>query len=173
MSALRAGLVPLALSLLLGGCAMLGEMGFPGSAQAPQQTGPTSREADQASAGGKQRLRPMKIRPREVATDCSFRDETGYKGTARLSVRQARVEDFSAHVDIPRRGICNFEMAEFRQVKSEPHVELAAASGCKVQMWEQGQQVTVAFTDCRANCSGNAVDYLWPILIDAPSGRCD
>ena len=28
MSALRAGLVPLALSLLLGGCAMLGEMGF-------------------------------------------------------------------------------------------------------------------------------------------------
>ena len=31
-------------------------------------------------------------------------------------------------------------MAEFRQVKSEPHVELAAASGCKVQMWEQASR---------------------------------
>ena len=167
----RVRLSIIALSLSVGGCAMLGGEPWPSTSGTPDDTGAVA--LPEPSGRGKQRLRPMKVRPLDVATDCSFKDETGYRGSARVSVRQARVEDFSAHVDIPRRGSCNFEMAEFRQVKTQPHVELAAASGCKVQMWEQGRQITVAFADCRANCSGNAVDYLWPILIDAPSGRCD
>lgn len=167
----RIRLSVLALSLSVGGCAMLGGGPWPDTSGTRDDTGPVA--SPEPSDRGKPRLRPMKVRPLDVATTCSFKDETGYKGNARVSVRQARVEDFSAHVDIPRRGSCNFEMAEFRQVKTAPHVELAAASGCKVRMWEQGRQITVAFADCRANCSGTAVDYLWPILIDAPSGRCD
>jgi hypothetical protein len=112
-------------------------------------------------------------RPLDVGVDCSFRDETGYGGRLDLEVRQADVRRFVARVDVPKRGSCRFELADFRQSKSLPTVTLAALRGsCTVRMWEQGRQVTVAFSDCQTQCDGGTFDYLWPILVEVPSGRC-
>lgn len=147
---------------LLAGCA-----GLP----APREE-PLPPPANQAAAP-RPRLQPMAIRPLQVKTDCGFKDETGYNGVAVLEVDFARVKAFEATVNIPRRGSCRFALAGFRQVKQEPHVELVAASGCTVRMWEQGDQVAVAFSQCAKNCTGNASEYLWPILVDRPSGHCD
>ena len=42
-------------------------------------------------------------------------------------------------------------------------------SDCSVRMWEQDKKVTVAFNGCQAQCSGEAVDYLWPIQLERRS----
>ena len=115
-----------------------------------------------------------KLRPRlNVASECNFKNVTGYNGNAKLRLAESNVEHFEARVNIPRRGRCNFRNADFRQVRHEPHVELASSKGCTIRMWQQGRQLTVAFADCKRHCSGSAADYLWPILMDKPTGKCD
>ncbi|MEW6163642.1 MAG: hypothetical protein AB1642_01125 [Pseudomonadota bacterium] len=118
-------------------------------------------------------LKPLPVRPLNAKASCSFRDETGYRGRLRLDVKEADVKRFTARVEVPRRGSCNFDLKDFRQTGSLPAVVLAAPkTGCKVSLWEQGEQVTVAFRDCRAECSGDSADYLWPILVDNRKGSC-
>jgi hypothetical protein len=154
-----------ALAFALAGCGALDRARPPAPAPAPETV---SRPAERPG-----RLVPMPVHPLSVKTECSFSDETGYSGRAVLNVDYAQVLAFSAHMNLPRRGRCSFELAEFRQTRREPHVELVARDGCTVRMWEQGEQVTVAFSRCARKCTGNSFEYLWPLLVDRPSGRCD
>ncbi len=115
----------------------------------------------------------IETRPLNVRTDCAFRDETGYGGRLDLEVQDAGVHRFAAKVEIPRRGSCRFDLADFRQAATLPTVKLTSArSDCTVSMWEQGSKVTVAFSGCQAQCDNGTFDYLWPILVEMPSGRC-
>jgi len=117
--------------------------------------------------------KPITGQPLNVAVNCSFRDEDGYAGRLDLTVSNARVERFDARIDVPRRGACQFRLAEFRQTESLPIVVLVSQrSPCKVSLWEQDRQITVAFRDCRSKCEGHAVDYLWPILVDGQKKTC-
>lgn len=118
-------------------------------------------------------LTPIPDRPLEVRTRCSFQDVGGGKGNLDLQVNKAEVKRFVANVNIPKQGMCRFEMKSFQQTGRMPNVVLTdAADGCIVRIWEQGAGVTVAFNSCQAKCSGDAFSYLWPILVDARSGRC-
>ncbi len=119
--------------------------------------------------------RPSAIptRPLNIAADCSFRDETGYRGAMKLSVANSEVRQFEASLDMPRRGACRFALKDFRQSATFPGVTLnAARSKCVVRMWEQGRRVSIAFMNCESMCSGVAHSYLWPILADARDGTC-
>jgi len=121
----------------------------------------------------KRGLKPIDGRALNAQASCSFRDDTGYAGRLDLAVKDARVELLDARVDVPRRGSCQFRLADFRQTESLPIVVLASQkTSCKVSLWEQGDQVTVAFRDCRTECGGDAVNYLWPILVDSRKGSC-
>lgn len=116
---------------------------------------------------------PIPTRALNVATECSFRDETGYGGKLKLSIEQAKVQAFEAAVDIPKRGICKFNLKNFRQTRELPTIELShLRDPCVVRVWEQGTRVTVAFQQCRSMCSGNAWAHLWPILNDRQDGSC-
>ena len=118
-------------------------------------------------------LKPIETRPLNAKASCGFRDPTGYRGKLQLDVKEASVKRFQANVDVPKRGTCRFQLTDFKQVENEPIVVLAAKKGeCKVRFWEQEHQVTVAFRDCKAECSGNSVEYLWPILVDNRKGSC-
>lgn len=118
-------------------------------------------------------LTPIVTRPLNAKAGCSFRDPDGYRGNLQLEVKQASVKRFEASVSVPKQGDCTFRLKDFEQTQSAPIVMLAARQGsCKVSLWEQGEQVTVAFRDCRAECGGSAVDYLWPILVDNRKGSC-
>ena len=120
-------------------------------------------------------LKPMPIKPLNVKTRCTFRDEvTGTRGQLDLQVKENEVTRFTAQVNIPKRGICRFDIKDFGQVKSQHPVTLTSLNGntCAVRMWEQGTRYTVAFNECSARCEGNAFEYLWPILIDGKTGRC-
>lgn len=109
----------------------------------------------------------------DIKADCSWKDENGYAGKMKLLTSQNVVQEFSAAVNHPKHGRCNFSLAEFHQTQETPNVELkSATSSCTVRMWAQGRQVSVAFSSCKAMCTGDVVDYLWPILADATTGSC-
>jgi hypothetical protein len=161
-------LVLLLPALLLGACAAPEKA--PPTAQAP----PPSPVAKAPPAAAKPaRPGPIPVRPLNVKTECSFRDETGYNGALKLDVAEAKVNAFEARVNIPKRGACRFDLKDFRQTKELPAIELSQAKGrCIVRVWEQGERVTVAFQQCEKMCTGNSYSYLWPILNDRQRGSC-
>lgn len=120
------------------------------------------------------KLAPIPDRPLNVKTRCNFRDHTGYRGRLDLQVKDSGVRRLVAEINIPRQGICRFDMKDFRQADGGSVMLATARSGdeCKVRIWEQENRVTVAFRDCQSQCSGESFDYLWPILVDARSGKC-
>lgn len=160
MNKLLTGIMPLVAVILIAGCSTVERPS--GRATSAQANAPQS---------SKPALPPG--RPLNVKADCSWRDENGYTGQLKLHVEQARVEDFSATVTHPKHGSCHFTLADFRQTRQVPNVELHNdATRCTVRMWSQGRQVTVAFSACQSMCSGDGFDYLWPILADSSNGTC-
>lgn len=109
-----------------------------------------------------------------LAANCSGRDEGGYAESLRMQVSAGTVTAFEARIDIPNRGSCSYRLAEFRQTRRTPYVELAASSGsaCAVRVWQQGDRVTVAPTDCAEKCTRGAFEYAWPLDVRAPGGGC-
>jgi hypothetical protein len=119
------------------------------------------------------KLKPMPVQALNVSTKCAFHDEGGTRGKLDLQVKNAEVQRFTAEVSMSKRGICRFDMKNFRQTASLPAVLLADnGSACLVRMWAQDKGVTVAFNGCQAQCSGESFSYLWPILVDTRNGRC-
>lgn len=173
---MRSGLAALLSSLLIGACASHdpAPQAIPPAAPAPApaeiKAPPvvTAPRLPKAAKPG-----PIPTRPLNVKADCIFRDETGYGGTMKLAIEQARVQSFQASISIPRRGTCQFDLKNFRQTREMPNVILNHLSDrCIVRVWEQGARVTVAFLQCQKMCSGDAWESLWPILIDTRDGSC-
>lgn len=104
--------------------------------------------------------------------NCVAKEETGYAENVRFDVAGGIVRQLDARIDIPNRGSCRFQLAEFSQTKQAPFVELLARSGsaCALRMWQQGDRITVAATDCAEQCTRGAFDYLWPIELNAAGG---
>lgn len=119
-------------------------------------------------------MKPQPTRPLNVASNCSHKDEIGTQTSLDLLVKEAEVRTFDAQVSMKGRGTCRFNLNEFEQVEKMPQALLRhkKQSGCLVRMWEEGPKVTIAFNSCPKSCEGNAFSYLWPILVEADSGRC-
>jgi len=118
-------------------------------------------------------LKPMADAPITAKAKCSFRDQTGYRGQLSLKMKNTTVEQFAAAVTIPKHGSCSFDLKQFQQTASGSIAVLShKETECTVRMWTQGRQLTVGFNNCPQQCSGESFDYLWPILVDAKSGRC-
>ncbi len=135
----------------------------------------SSRDAQSAqpSRNSKGKLAPIPTRAINLNTACHFKDERGYNGNLTTDVKDAQVRQFQAEVNIPRRGTCNFDLSRFEQTQSLPIVKLKSRDNtCQVFMWSQNANITVAFNQCAAQCTGDAYDYLWPILVDASRGEC-
>lgn len=128
--------------------------------------GPTTSRAQIARRLGK-------MKPVDIKADCAWKDENGYNGQMKLLAADNVIAAFDATVTHPKHGTCRFAFTNFRQTQKTPNVELKAhGSSCTVRMWTQGNQVSVAFSKCQSMCTGDAIDYLWPILADARTGGC-
>jgi hypothetical protein len=170
----------LILLALLAGCATSPPPPAPATTSPPSQAS-TSQVTPKTPVLKKETLaylakrghKPITGQALNARASCNFRDDTGYRGQLELTVTNATVEQLAARVDVPNRGSCQFRLADFQQTETLPTVVLASRqSACKISLWEQGSQVTVAFRDCRAECGGDAVNYLWPILVDNQKGSC-
>lgn len=120
------------------------------------------------------KITPQPTRPLNVRSRCSHRDAIGTTTKLDLMVKEAQVKKFSAQVNIRQYGACRFSLEDFEQVEQLPQVLLRhkADSGCTARMWEQGPKVTIAFNGCAKSCEKDAFSYLWPIMVEAKSGRC-
>ena len=166
--------------LTAAGCAEVekptpGEPAKATGAEKPSPSGATPKMKDStlkllASRG----MKPQPTRPLNVTSRCSHRDEIGTQTSLDLLVKEAEVRTFDAQVSMKGHGSCHFNLNEFEQVEKMPQALLRhkEQSGCLVRMWEEGPKVTIAFNSCPKSCEGNAFSYLWPILVEADSGRC-
>ena len=106
---------------------------------------------------------------------CSFRNETGYNGSTHIEIANNEVKALSTSIQVPLYGgSCSFEGSGFRQTARTPSIEMRHADGCTVRIWTQGPQLTVSYSKCASRCTDpNVFKYIWPVLIDQPSGKCD
>ena len=171
-------LLVLALAVLAAGCAEKPRQPEPEPAPVPASDTMAAPEKKMESQPLKylagRNLKPMATKPLNVKSKCSHKDAVGTHTKLDLLVKNAEVKTFAAQVNIPHRGICRFDLKNFEQTATLPQALLKAkdGSGCSVRMWEQGKEVTIAFNSCPQSCEGEAFSYLWPILVDAKSGRC-
>jgi ssDNA-binding Zn-finger/Zn-ribbon topoisomerase 1 len=119
-------------------------------------------------------LKPQPTRPLNVKSRCTHRDAIGTATKLDLLVREAVVKTFSAQVSMKGYGTCRFDLNDFDQAEKMPQALLRhkTESGCLVRLWEQGDKVTIAFNSCPKSCERDAFSYLWPIMVEAKSGRC-
>jgi hypothetical protein len=172
-------LAALSIALLAGGCAErkeasgIAEIAKPGRSTEPATAVP-ARPPVAAPTTGKVPA-PIPDRPLNIRADCTSRDERGYAEEIKLSVANGLVSQLEAKITVPKRGSCLFHLADFRQTRSAPHVELVARSGskCTTRMWYQQNRFTVVFSDCPEMCTPRGtVDYIWPIELRLSDGAC-
>lgn len=162
--------------LLAAGCAEVEKKPEP-AAEAPTESAaaetPKFKNSTLKYLAGRN-LKPQPTRPLNVKSRCAHKDAIGTTTKLDLLVKEAEVKTFDAQVTMKGYGTCRFNLSEFEQVEKLPQALLRhkQQSGCMVRMWEQGPKVTVAFNSCAKSCEGQAFDYLWPIVVEAKSGRC-
>jgi hypothetical protein len=140
----------------------------------PVVAAPPKMKSDTLKYLSKRRITPQVTRPLNVRSRCSHKDEIGTTTKLDLLVDEAEVKTFTAQVTMKEYGTCRFNLNEFEQVEKMPQALLKHKkdSACTVRLWEEGTKVTVAFNGCANACEGDAFSYLWPIMIEAKSGRC-
>ena len=177
-------LLPLAVALLIGGCAetpvaervpepvVMATAKKPPPPPAPATSAEYSPDALRFLA--RHNLQPQTTRPLNVRSRCANIDAIGTETLLDLLVNNAEVQTFHAQVAIRGRGTCRFSLTDFDQVERLPQALLRHKryAGCTVRLWEEGKKVTIAFNSCPRSCDRNAFSYLWPIMVEADSGRC-
>jgi hypothetical protein len=129
----------------------------------PAPTPPTTAEMPPEAAAGL-----------SLNGNCVGREESGYAENVRVNVTRGQVSALDARIDIPNRGSCRFQLAGYTQTKQAPFVELQSRANpaCALRLWQQGDRVTLAASDCPEACARGAFDYLWPVQFQSPGGGC-
>ena len=116
------------------------------------------------------------IAPRSPAVTfngaCEQREEDNYYDNIRLKVNNNVVEQLEWTAN-PRQGRCQFNLADFSQVKTQPQVvdlQSKADRKCHVYMWNNGQYISVSVLNCQTVCQPN--NHILPILLSARTGGC-
>ena len=158
-------------ALLAAGCAETGRQEEPASATVPSEP---KIESQPLKYLKNRNIKPQPTRALNVRARCAGKDGIGNPTHLDLMVKEAEVKSFAAQVSMKDHGTCRFNLQDFEQTEKMPQPLLMhkRESGCSVRMWEQGPKVIVAFNGCQKSCEGDAFSYLWPIMIEAKTGRC-
>lgn len=121
--------------------------------------------------------RPTPIADRAINLDgyCAQTEEDGFRERARLVVRSNQVQALSWEITVGRKGSCRFDLSEFRQTKTRPHIELVARDGsaCKLLVWQEPRRITLAHSNCANRCVPRGIDdQAWPAMFDPATGGC-
>nr|WP_261634728.1 hypothetical protein [Cupriavidus gilardii] len=158
-------LVPLLL-LSLQGCAPTATVAPPGPSVPAAST--------QAATSPPAPPTPIAARVIELAGYCSRTEEDGFREEARMRVASNEVQALSWKLWVSRRGSCAFDLADFRQTRKAPHIELQARddSGCKLMVWQDPRRVTLAHANCQQRCTPGIYEEAWPVMFDPGNGMC-
>lgn len=163
--------------LLLASCAQVEKAPEPKvepEAEKPAVAAPPKMQSDTLKYLAKRRITPQVNRPLNIRSRCTHKDEIWTTTKLDLLVNEAEVKTFTAQVTMKKYGTCRFNLNDFEQAEKLPQALLRHKNDkdCSVRMWEEGSKVTLAFNRCPNVCEGDAFSYLWPIMIEAKSGRC-
>lgn len=117
---------------------------------------------------------PIASRDIDLAGDCRRTEEDGFREDAQLRVADNTVQQLSWKLWVGKRGSCSFDLADFRQVRKSPHIELRAndGSGCKLMVWQDPRRVTLAHASCQQRCTPGIYEEAWPVMFDPGTGTC-
>jgi hypothetical protein len=173
MTTYRPNSLLLVVPLVLGVAALL-----PGCAPLPTPPGPTVAAVPPAPAGEAPAVAPptpIPTRVIQLTGDCSQTEDDGFREEARVHVTNNEVRSLTWRLWVPKRGgQCSFDLAEFRQTRSAPHIELKALDGspCTLMVWQDPRRVTLAHARCEKRCTPGIYEQAWPVMFDPASGRC-
>ena len=164
--------------LLVAACAEVEKTPTPEPASAPEKQPTTTAspkfKSDTLKYLSKRHIEPQPTRPLNIRSRCTHKDAIGTMTRLDLLVKNAEVQSFTAQVTMKGYGTCSFNLNDFEQSEKLPQALLKHKheAGCSVRMWEQGPKITIAFNSCPKSCEKDAFSYLWPIMVEAKSGRC-
>jgi len=143
----------------------------------PPPSPPAARAREpRPSAAGAARERATPIPPRDIdlAGSCQRTEDDGFREDAHMRVASNDVRSLTWTLWVGRRGSCHFDLAEFRQTRKTPHIELRALddSGCTLMVWQDPRRVTLAHAHCEKHCTPGIYEQAWPVLFDPRSGAC-
>lgn len=116
----------------------------------------------------------MADRPINLSGQCALTEEDGFREQAQLRVVDSRIEALSWELWVGRRGGCRFDLADFRQVRDRPSIELVERKGgaCRLLVWQSDARVTLAHAGCENHCSPGIYEEAWPVMFDPHTGEC-
>lgn len=117
---------------------------------------------------------PIADRQIDVAGRCAQTEADGFREDATLRVSANQVQALDWRVWIGKRGSCSFSLDQFRQIRSRPHIELAARDGsaCRLMVWQDPRRITLAHANCENSCTPGVYEEAWPVAFDPRSGGC-
>ena len=120
------------------------------------------------------RSTPIAARDIDLVGNCQRTEEDGFREDAQLRVADNTVQQLQWKLWVGKRGSCSFNLAEFRQVRKTPHIELRANDGsaCKLMVWQDPRRVTLAHAGCQARCSPGIYEEAWPVMFEPGTGAC-
>ena len=160
--------------LLAAGCADTVKQSESGQVGASTATAEQKIESQPLKYLKNRNIKPQPTRALNARAKCAGKDGIGNLTHLDLMVKEAEIKSFTAQVSMKNHGTCRFNLQDFEQTEKMPQPLLVhkRESGCSVRMWEQGPKVMVGFSGCPKSCEGDAFSYLWPIMVEAKSGRC-
>lgn len=105
---------------------------------------------------------------------CEQTDSDGFREQARLDVKNGSVQGLNWQIWVGGKGSCRFDLSEFQQTRSRPHIELLARdrSGCKLLVYRDPRRVTLAHAGCERSCTNGVHEQAWPVMFNPRSGAC-
>ncbi|MFS8975968.1 hypothetical protein [Cupriavidus necator] len=157
--------------LLLAGCAE-----FPVIARRPSPPPPLPPATVIEAPPPRKAPRATPITPKtiNIVATCKRTEEDGFREDAQMDVRANEVRALKWKLWVSRRGSCEFNLSDFRQVAATPHIELQAIDGsqCKLLVWQDPRRVTLAHARCEKHCTPGIYEQAWPVLFDPNNGKC-
>jgi hypothetical protein len=146
----------------------------PASARLARLAGSVAALAALAACAGVSRTPVPASGPLTLQGNCAQSDEDGFREQARLEVAGGAVQALDWQIWIGRKGTCSFQLDQFRQTKSRPHIELQSLdrSGCKLVVYQDPRRVTLGHAGCERSCTNGVHDQAWPVMFDPRSGGC-
>jgi hypothetical protein len=122
----------------------------------------------------KERATPIPARVITIAANCSRTEEDGFREDAHMLVADNNVKSLSWKLWAGRHGSCTFNLADFKQTRQSPHIELSDTDGsaCKLMVWQDPSHISLAHANCQRHCTAGAYDHAYPVMFDATSGHC-
>lgn len=142
--------------------------------RSPPLAGPTVNADKTYPPAPQARATPIAAREINMAGACKRTEEDGFREDAVVRVSRNAVQTLTWKLWVSRKGSCQFDLAQFKQVQQTPHIELHAVDGggCKLMVWQDPRRITLAHAKCEKYCTPGIYEQAWPVLFDPKSGAC-